>query len=165
MIVINKQSKTFKFYNFLSQLFFFSMVTPINQNWEGKSTAIFRDICTFARTNLFYLFISLPLMLSFIGTIFFTFYSIISAAVTLNSNPTFEIVVSLLGFFLFLSLIVGLIFLTMFIIDKSSKKLEDNTFLSLVKTSVKNKHNKFCQTLKVVDEPIIKTNPKKEDLK
>ena len=153
MIVINKQSKTFKFYDLLSKVFFFSLVTPINQHWNGNSTAIFRDICTFARTNLLYIFLSLPLMLAFIGTIIFTIYSIISAAITLSFNPTIQIT----GFFLAIAsgiaLLCGIVFSIFYIIEKSSKKFENNTFINLVTTSIKNKHNSFCQIIKVVDEP------------
>ena len=65
LFVIKKSSKLFKFYNFLSKVPGYSTLTPKEHSsyryWEDEykshksHTAIFRDICTFLRVNLFYL--------------------------------------------------------------------------------------------------------------
>ena len=159
MITISKQSKTYKFYDFLSKIFLFKNVTPFHRG--GIDT--FRDICTFARVTLLYILFSLPLFLAFFSTIFFTLYSLFISLFTLTMNPVTSIVVVITVVLLGLSGIAGIVILILFIIEKTSDKFENNTFINLVTESISSKHNKFCQILKVVDESTNKTAQDKKD--
>ena len=78
-------------------------------------------------------------------------------------NPVTSIVVVITGVLLGLSGIAGIVILILFIIEKTSDKFENNTFINLVTESISSKHNKFCQILKVVDESTNKTAQDKKD--
>lgn len=148
MITISKQSKTYKFYDFLSKIFLFQNVTP----FRCGEIDTFRDICTFARVTLLYLFFSFPLFIGFFATIFYSIYSLFHSLFTLTISPTTAILSFIACVAIGLGTIVGGIILLITGYEKVSDKVGENTFISLISESISSKHNKFCQILKVVDE-------------
>lgn len=147
MISIDKQSKTYKFYDFLSKVFAFRSVTPF---FRGEIET-FRDICTFARVTLLYIFFSLPIFILFFASIFFTIYSVIASIITLEPSPSTFIVVVIGGAVLALAGLVAGVIGIITLLDKATDSVSRNTFFTLVVESVSSKHNKFCKMLKVVD--------------
>lgn len=153
MITISKQSKTYKFYNFLSNVFIFRSVTPFSRGWRNYGEMeTFRDICTFARVTLLYIFFSLPIFITFFASILYTIYSILLSLFTLEMNPSSSVVLVVTSVVLGLAAICFTALGFVYLINKATNKVGDNTLISLVKESIVSKHNKFCQVLKVVDE-------------
>ena len=74
MLTVSRNSALFKTYNALSKTMLFSTVTPIKYNGD---TDAFRDLCTFFRTTLFYLIISIPSWILFLYAFFNVIYELV----------------------------------------------------------------------------------------
>ena len=149
MITVSKNSTLYKVYNTLAKTMLFRPVTPLD--WK-EDTAAFRDLCTFLRTTLFYIFISLPSWFLFLYAIYSVVYEAIVSAVTLEVQVTTHIVFFLLG----LATFFGILFLGLFYLFKLFGYLTDKTgnsdFIELITEAVKSKHDKLCKIIKVVDK-------------
>lgn len=149
MITVNKNSRLYKIYNALSTVMLFSWVTP--KKWD-KETDAFRDLCTFLRTTLFYLFISIPSWILFLGGICFTIYQLFVSLFTLQLNSSTETMLFLLASAAGISVLGGIFFVGYVIVDKVYYKATDSNFGELVFEAVKSKHEKICKIIRVVDK-------------
>lgn len=149
MITVSKNSTLYKVYNVLANTMFFRPVTPLDYR---DDTAAFRDLCTFLRTTLFYVFISVPSWFLFLYAIYSIIFESIMSAVTLELQVTTHIIFFLLA----LSSFFGLLFLTLFLMFKFigyvTNKTSDSDFVDLITEAVKSKHDKLCKIIKVVDK-------------
>ena len=168
MIVITKNSKLYKLYSALGNLAFFSFITPKKQYNDNEITT-FRDLCTFLRTTILYLLISIPSIVLFIGMTLYTLYAIVCSIFTMSLLPA---AVAPLG--IFLLAIVSLVAFTIIVLGgKAVSKIGEFTtetlespsaskvkikaaksfsFIKLIFEALKAKHDKICKVIDVKDD-------------
>lgn len=149
MLTVSKNSALFKTYNALAKLMLFSSVTPLKYTGE---TDAFRDLCTFLRTTLFYLLISIPSWVLLIFAIFNVVYELVLSVLNFKLEITTAMIVTMGG----LATAIGLLGLVLFILftiaEKVTGKAGDSDFINMVTEAVKSKHEKVCKIIKVVDK-------------
>ena len=149
MLTVSRNSALFKTYNALSKTMLFSTVTPIKYNGD---TDAFRDLCTFFRTTLFYLIISIPSWILFLYAFFNVIYELVLSVLNFKLEVTTTIIVVLGGLATAIGLL-GLVLLILFTIaEKVTGKAGDSDFINMVTEAVKSKHEKVCKIIKVVDK-------------
>lgn len=166
LFVIKKSSKLYKFYNFVSKVPGYSTLTPKEHSsyryWEDdykSHTAIFRDICTFLRVNLFYL-LATPVFL-FTLTLIVGMFVIGPLLVIVNQFYTLDVGLGFLQLgltFLTTYLVGGLILIcgSWFVelktyIENKIYDVEDSKPSNIFIQSIKDKHNQICRQIKVED--------------
>lgn len=150
MFTVSRDSLLYKTYNMLAKIMVFSIFTPTN--WK-QDTEAFRDICTFLRTTLCYLFIAIPMWIMILYGIFNIAYDTVVTFATMSMQNTSYIIVglgTLAGIFAILGLILFILFV---LVEKVWDKAGDSSSLwSLTVQAIKDKHNSVCQQIKVVDK-------------
>ncbi len=150
MIVVSKNSRLYKTYSILSRTMIFSLFSP-RKDYSDHVPA-FRDLCTFLRTTLLYLFLAIPLWILFLGSIGILIYQTVITVITFQIQPA-PLVIGFIAFaFGILSALVGAIALSCWAIDAVTDSTNKSEFINLVKESVKNKHENICKIIKVVDK-------------
>lgn len=165
---VKKSSKLYKFYNFLGHVPGYSIFTPKvpeprSENDYKSQTAIFKDICTFLRVNLFYL-IATPILFIITGvllTLFvvYPFAGLISIFYTLPFMSPESIVLGqqFLVIYCLTALIVIFAFwiaeLNEFMQNKKIKRyaMDDIKQPNIFVQAIKDKHNKICRSITVED--------------
>ena len=150
MIVVSKNSRLYKTYSILSRTMIFSLFSP-RKDYSNHVPA-FRDLCTFLRTTLLYLFLAIPLWILFLGAIGNLIYQIIISVITFQLQPAPLVVGFILAAFGILGLMIGTIALGCVLLDAITKSTNRSEFIGLVKEAVVSKHEKICKTIKVVEK-------------
>jgi len=150
MIVVSKNSRLYKTYSILSRTMIFSLFSP-SKDYSDHVPA-FRDLCTFLRTTLLYLFLAIPLWILFLGSIGNLIYQTIITAITFQVQPA-PLVVGFIAFaFGILAALMGAVALGCWTVDAVTNSTNKSEFISLVKEAVKSKHENICKIIKVVDK-------------
>lgn len=150
MIVVSKNSRLYKTYSILSRTMIFSLFSP-SKDYSSHVPA-FRDLCTFLRTTLLYLFLAIPLWILFLASIGNLIYQIVITVITFQVQPA-PLVVGFIAFaFGILGLMIGTIALGCVLLDAITKSTNRSEFIGLVKEAVKSKHENICKVIKVVDK-------------
>ena len=149
MFSVSRNSALFKTYNALSKTVLFSTVTPIKCNGD---TDAFRDLCTFFRTTLFYLIISIPSWILFLYAFFNVIYELVLSVLNFKLEVTTTIIVALGGLVLAICILGSILYLLFALAEKTTDKVGDSDFLHLMSEAIKNKHRKICKIIKVVDK-------------
>ena len=150
MIVVSKNSRLYKTYSILSRTMIFSLFSP-SKDYSNHVPA-FRDLCTFLRTTLLYLFLAIPLWILFLGAICNLIFEIIVTITTFQIQPAPLVVGFILTAFGILGLMIGTLALGCVLLDAITKSTNRSEFIGLVKEAVVSKHEKICKTIKVVEK-------------
>lgn len=162
--VVKRSSKLYKFYNFLGHMPGYSIFTPKaperrSEDDYKSQTAIFRDICTFLRVNLFYLLIT-PIVLSFLSlvatifvaapivtfvNIFYTFNSVVFQ--TLLIPGTMILVCYLIFPLIWIFSKWGVEVKQKLTFNREDSNAQPNIFIQ----AIKDKHNQICRSIKLED--------------
>lgn len=144
MINVTKNSRLYNFYKTLSKIMIFSMVTPDSCG----SLAVFRDICSFIRINLLYIFVAIPLWIVVLITLVSIPVSLVLSVIE-GSMGIMTTAVLVYG------LVVATIFLGIFLCMQALKlisKTTESEISTIISESIKSRHDKFCKIIKVVDK-------------
>lgn len=148
MIVVSKNSRLYKTYAFLAGVMIFSIFTPKARTFNDP-LPVFRDLCTFLRTTIFYIFLAIPMWALFIFSFLNLFYEAYISATTLTLEPTIGLIFFLGSVCLGLATLAGIVIGILTLIEKATETTSESTFYNITKEAIKSRHDKFCKIIKV----------------
>lgn len=154
LFTVSKSSKLYKFYQFIYEHNpLCAMVTP--QHYK-RETQIFTDICTFLRTNLFYLIFSLPatlftLFLLISGFALIEYIAISPIIYYFDPNFNDNILMHAQTALLIYGGMLGTYILYKLKYYFNNKSITQDKQPNIYIQAIKDKHNKICRQIELKD--------------